>query len=132
MAHGLQVRKYNMFIFGYLIEGSFGDGGRLVSAKIVKNSKTLEILTNEMLCFWYLLRRKSGFRNRWPQLFTYWRHYVFDFNISIFICFHSALIKPYLIMNLTVYNCCSLFFPTLRLRNLPTSVTEQQMRMNPT
>lgn len=36
MAHGLQVRKHNVFISGYLMEGSFGNGGRLVSAKIIK------------------------------------------------------------------------------------------------
>lgn len=84
MAHGLQVRKHNVLVFGYLPEGSFGWGEKV---SFSKNSRTLEILGNEKLWFLYLLSRKNGFQSRGiliDSLF-YKCMTLFDFNIPIFI-----------------------------------------------
>lgn len=61
MAYGLQVRKHNALLFGYLIEGSLGCGEEV---NFSKKSRTLEILTNQRPYFLHLLRRKTGFQNR--------------------------------------------------------------------
>lgn len=95
MAHGLQVRKHNVLMLGYLPEGIFGWGGKV---SFSKNSRILEILTNEKLWLSSLLSRKAGFQNRGILVDSLFYKCItlFDFNIPIFIVFHSVLMKQYL------------------------------------
>lgn len=61
MAHGLQVRKHTVLVLVICLKGALAVGGKV---SFSKNSRTLEILTNERLWFLYLLSRKDGFHKQ--------------------------------------------------------------------